>query len=235
MLSLHECLEEAKLLLEDETATIELLPAVIESLLQSTIRFASPPSHVPLPDVLKAVSVFICDCSVMNPHLCVIYLNYLRNLPPSLCFLDIIPTMFVLVDASLMEDLLHTLLEMVDCNNNLIVPVLGILVDLQLPRHVILKVAKLADLSIRFVDRNDFPTLLRTLFKTLDSIDLESSVITIRNELRSLSPNILILVVEVMYKVLPVQRRVANAYLNLILQEHSRDLSNVSTRFDHSY
>jgi len=119
----------------------------------------------------------------------------------------------------------------VESDNRLILHVIGAMVDMTLPKSVAPELAKMAEVAISVADEEDLPMLFRTLIKSLGYGQMDGDHISskIRSEAAALPKDVLSLVVESLWEVLPSSWRASNDFLAQILFEQENDVYRTGT------
>lgn len=129
----------------------------------------SPLEHdIPVHSVLNCIK----DAALKHPFITEIYLRYLCNLktPTPNPYIEVIPTLCVYSSESIAYDVIDQLLLLLDENINLLVPVIGVWVEL-LPScsASITKFHSIIEGALESIDEAEIPFLVRTLLKSYQS------------------------------------------------------------------
>lgn len=134
---------------------------------------------------LKAVANIILNQSYHQPILCCVLPKHLSKLPNVLPFLDVLPQMFAMCSSKLVDNVVRELLRVIEAHEELLIPVLGVIIELPMSEQSKPVVSRLADASISLVDSADLPVLTRVLLRTANVLECEETVKSLRHEVVS--------------------------------------------------
>jgi hypothetical protein len=131
---------------------------------------------------LREVSSFLRDAGLKSPIVSSLLLFYLPTLTEPRPFIDILPSVFGLSSAILIEELFDQLVLLTKQDNRYILPSICALCDLPLPTHLQPSLSKIAYDAMAVVDETDIPFLCRTILTNLPSADGFKSTLKLRKE-----------------------------------------------------
>jgi len=168
----------------------------------------------------KSIAVFVRNVGMQHLSVRNVLLVHLLRLPDPLPFIEVVPSLFsVAVAPPVVQEVAARLQLLLQQDPTLLLPVIGALVELPLPRKLAPQLARLAEVAMAMADEVDLPMLVRTLLKSLALLPEKRVVQSIRREVRGLSEGALALVVDAMWEALPVSERAGSAFLDALAAE----------------
>ena len=168
----------------------------------------------------KHIATFVLNVSMQHLSVRSVLLVHLLRLPDPLPYIEVVPSLFsVAVAPDMVQKVAQQLQQLLQRDPQLLLPVIGALVELPLPRSLAPQLARLAEVALAMADEGDLPMLVRTLLKSLALLPEKHVVQSIRREARGLSEGALALVVDAMWEALPASERAGAAFLDRVAAE----------------
>ena len=218
---LRSAFEEVRLACQDNDDGVAVIAAV-ENLLKTACISSSDccGSKSTEPSLYREIAIFVRNTGMQHIDVRNVLIQHIMRLPDPLPFIEIVPTLFsVAVASDVVEKVAKHLQLLLQQDTKLLLPVIGALVELPLPRNEALQLTRLAEIAMTMADEADLPMLIRTLLKSLAVLPEKHMVQSIRREVCSLSEDVLALVVEAMWESLPGSTRAGFAYLESVTAE----------------
>lgn len=225
-LPLEAALEHAQIFVSDND-NVDLIMKTVDALLAAVAcsncggdRAGTQVVPTDPNQVLKSIANLVRDLTFQHLNVRHILLAHLSTIPDPIAFIEIVPQIFSIESTpSLIEEVVGQLRELLELDNRLLLPVIGAMADLPLPRSASAVLCELAEVAVTSVDEEDWPVLFRMLLKSIHLVDSQQITLRLRREVGSLSNESIALVVEAMWEVLPSSVTAAGMFLQQIVHE----------------
>ena len=167
-------LQQAKFLIEDHENS-ESVSMVIDSLLSSVSAQESAPA-------LRSTALFVRDVSILNPNVCHVLILHLATLPDPLSFIEVVPSMFAVAAAPLVQEICRQLVGLMSTRPDYLLPCMAALLELPLPELLKPQVSRVTERAIAAAAAVDLPKLFRILFKSIGALDASRTVGKLRSQ-----------------------------------------------------
>ena len=219
--SLQDCFERVKVLFEDDDTSNAGSNLVYIDELLSMVRFTNhhADDHADDSALVKNVAQFVRDVSVFHPNACHLLLIHLPHVSDPTPFVEVMPSMFCVAPASLVQEAALQLHLLAKSDSRLLLPVIAALSEFPLAVAQQVTMLQMAEDAVDIVDESDLPVLCRILLKSMCPLKSERIILKIRREMSQVSDASSALLIEALWEVLPSSPAASELLLDQITRE----------------